>query len=100
MWRQGRIPQLDCKDDGNFNTVVILVSVLSDTMHLHGPSPSAVASLKCSLKLKLIYINEPPSWHLKNAKGGGAIPESPHSKLNVWLLLLVAFGRSPLFCYV
>ena len=97
MWMQGRIPRLDCEDDGYLGTVVV-VSVLSDTMHLHGPSPRAVASLKCSPKL--IYVNEPPSWHLKNAKGGGAIPESPHSKLNVWLLRLVAFGRSPLFCNV
>ena len=68
MWRQGRIPRLDCEDDGNFNTVVV-VSVLLDTMHLHGPPPRAVASLKRSPKL--IYVNEPPSWHLKNAKGGG-----------------------------
>ena len=33
-------------------------------------------------------------------RGGGAIPESPHSKLNIRLLRLVALGRSPLFCYV
>ena len=91
MGRQGWIPRLDCEDDGYLCTVVVM-PILSDAQHLHGPSPRAVASLKRSPKL--IYINEHPSWYLKNAKGGGTIPESPHSKLNIWLLRLVAFGRS------
>jgi hypothetical protein len=68
MWKQGRIPRLDCEDDGYLNTVVVM-PILSDAQHLHGPSPRAVASLKRSPKL--IHVNEPPSWHLKNAKGGG-----------------------------
>ncbi len=97
IWRQGRIPQLDCEDDGYLDTVVEM-PVLLDAQHLHGPSPSVVASLKRSPKL--IHVNKHPSWHLKNAKEGGAIPESPLSKLNFRLLHLVAFGRSPLFCYV
>ena len=41
MWSQGWIPRLYRKDDCNFNTVVI-VSVLSDSMHLCSPSPRAV----------------------------------------------------------
>ena len=68
MWKQGRIPWLDRKDDGYLDTVVVM-PVLLDAQHLHGPSPRAVASLKRSPKL--IHVNEPPSWHLKNAKGGG-----------------------------
>ena len=68
MWSQGRIPWLDCKDDGYLDTVVVM-PVLSDAQHLHGPSPRAVASLKRSPKI--IHVNEPPLWHLKNAKGGG-----------------------------
>jgi hypothetical protein len=47
---------------------VVVMPVLTDTQHLHGPSPCAVASLKRSSKL--IYVNEPPLWHLKNTKGG------------------------------
>ena len=94
IWRKSWVPWLDCKDDSDLCTMVV-VSILSDTMHLHCPSPSAVASLKCSPKL--INVDEPPTWHLKNAKGWGAIPESPHLKLNIWLLRLVAFGRCPLF---
>ncbi len=97
MWKQGRIPRLDCEADGYLDTVVVM-PILSDAQHLHGPSPRAVASLKRNPEL--IHVNEHPSWHLKNAKGGGAIPEFPHSKLNVRLLRLVAFGRSPLFGYV
>ena len=42
MWSQGRIPRLYRKDhDCNFYTVVV-VSILTDTMHLCGPSPRAV----------------------------------------------------------
>jgi hypothetical protein len=41
MWSQGRIPRLYRKDDCNFNTVVV-VPILTDTMHLCGPSPHAV----------------------------------------------------------
>ena len=97
MWRQGRIPRLDCEDDSYLDTVVVM-PVLLDAQHLHSPSPHMVASLNHNPKL--IHIIEPPLWHLKNAKGGRAIPESPHLKLNIRLLRLVAFGRSPLFCYV
>ena len=68
MWKQGRIPRLDCEDDGYLDTVVVM-PVLSEAQHLHGPPPHVVASLKRSPKL--IHVNEPPSWHLKNAKGGG-----------------------------
>jgi hypothetical protein len=41
MWSQGQIPRLYRKDDCNFHTVVV-VSILTDTMHLCGPSPRAV----------------------------------------------------------
>ena len=68
MWKQGRIPRLDGEDDGHLDAVVVM-PVLTNVQHLHSSSPCAVASLKCSPKL--IYVNEPPSWHLKNAKGGG-----------------------------
>jgi hypothetical protein len=54
---------------------VVVMPVLTDAQHLHGPSPCAVASLKRSPKL--IYVNEPPSWHLKNAKGGGGNSRIP-----------------------
>jgi hypothetical protein len=97
MCRQSRIPWLDGEDVGHLDAVVVM-PVLTDAQHLHGPSPCAVASLKRSPKL--IYVNEPPSWHLKNTKGERVIPESPHTKLHVRLLRLVTFGGCPLFCYV
>jgi hypothetical protein len=94
MCRQSQIPRLDCEDDGHLDAVVVM-PVLTDAQHLHGPSPCAVKRSPY-----LIYVNEPPSWHLKNTKGERAIPESPHTKLHVRLLRLVTFSGCPLFCYV
>ena len=72
--RQGRIPRLDCKDD-SYLCAMMIMPVLLDVQQLHGPSPHAVASLERSPKL--IHVNQPPLWHLKNAKGGGQF-QNPH----------------------
>jgi hypothetical protein len=51
------------KDDSYLDAVVVM-TILSDVQHLHGPSPLVVASLKHNPKL--VHVDEPLSWHLKN----------------------------------
>ena len=54
------IPRLNCKDHGNFRPVVV-VSVLTDTQHLHSPPTRAVTFFQRDTKL--VEINQLPSRH-------------------------------------
>jgi hypothetical protein len=63
--RKSWVPWLNCKDDSDLCAVVV-VSILSDTMYLHGLSPHAIAFFKSHPKL--INVNELPSGLLKNTK--------------------------------
>ena len=60
MRRESWIPWLNGKDHGYFHTVMV-VSVLTDTQHLHGPPPRAITFFQ--RYTKLVEINQLPSRH-------------------------------------
>ena len=60
MWWESWIPWLNCEDHGNFRPVVV-VSVLTDTQHLHSPPTRAVTFFQRDTKL--VEINHLPSRH-------------------------------------
>ncbi len=97
MWSQGRIPRLDCKNDGNLHPMVI-VSFLTDTQYLQSPPPHAVAFLQSYHKL--VNANQLPLGHLVHTKQKRTIPKTPDAKLDDGLLRLIAFGRRPFPCEV
>ena len=97
MCRQSRIPRLNGKDDGHLHAMVIM-PVLTDTMYRYGPPRSVVTLLKC--QPKLVNVNQPPSGHLEHTERRRTVPKTPHAKLHIQVLRLVAFGRRYLFCYV
>ena len=95
MWRQSRIPRLDCKDDSDLCPVVVM-PVLSDTQYLYSPPPCAVALLQ--RHPKLVNVNQHSLRHLECTKRKRKVPKTPNTKLNVRLLRLVAFGGRPFLC--
>jgi len=54
----------------------IVAKVHAQLTQKDAPSRQDVLS---SLSPKLIHVNEPPSWHLKNDKGGGQF-QNPHTR--------------------
>ncbi len=95
IWRKSWVPWLDCKDDSDLCTMVV-VSILSDTMYLYGPPPRAIAFFKSHTKL--VNVNELPSGHLKNAKRKRAVPKAPDAELHVRPLSLVGFSIRLFLC--
>ena len=95
MWRQCRIPRLDCKDDSNLRPMMVM-PVLSDSLYLHSPPPCVGAFLQ--RHPKLVNVNLHSSRHLEYIKRKRKVPKTPNTKLNVRLLRLVAFGGRPFLC--
>ncbi len=86
MRRKPRIPRLDCEENSDLRTVIV-VPVFSNTKNLKRPPPSVVALLKSNAKF--IDINQLSSGDFKNPERGRAVPEGPDTELDVLPLSLV-----------
>ena len=80
MRRESWIPRLDGKDHGHFCTGMVVVSVLMNAQHLHGPPPRAVTFTPNSSK-SINYQEEEDS------------PRNPRHKTDVRPLRLIYFGQ-------
>jgi hypothetical protein len=88
IWRKSWVPWHNHNDSDL--CAMVVVSILSDTMDLHSPSPHAIAFFKS--RPKLININELPSGLLKNANRKRAVPKALDAELHVRSLSLVGFN--------